>query len=102
MVLPGDEKKRAKVVEANPKLKAVLAGKQLVPVASKDIGVEAVNDYTLRISLAQPAPFFLSLMPHQFFRVVNRRAIEKFGGAWTLEQNIVTSGPYTTRGLETL
>ena len=95
MVLPGDEKKRAKVVEANPKLKAALAGKQLVPVAGKDIGVEAVNDYTLRISLAQPAPFFLSLMPHQFFRVVNRKAIEKFGGAWTLEQNIVTSGPYT-------
>ncbi len=95
MVLPGDEKKRAKVVEANPKLKAALAGKQLVPVAGKDIGVEAVNDYTLRISLAQPAPFFLSLMPHQFFRVVNRKAIEKFGGAWTLEQNIITSGPYT-------
>ena len=95
MVLPGDEKKRAKVVEANPKLKAALAGKQLVPVAGKDIGVEAVNDYTLRISLAQPAPFFLSLMPHQFFRVVNRKAIEKFGGAWTLEQNIVTSGPFT-------
>jgi ABC-type oligopeptide transport system substrate-binding subunit len=95
MLLPGDEKKRAKVVEANPKLKAALAGKQLVPVAGKDIGVEAVNDYTLRISLAQPAPFFLSLMPHQFFRVVNRKAIEQFGGAWTLEQNIVTSGPFT-------
>src|SRR5882762_5387786 len=95
VVLPGDEKKRAKVVEANPKLKAALAGKQLVPVTAKNIGVEAVDDYTLRISLAQAAPFFLSLMPHQFFRVVNRKAIEKFGGAWTLEQNIVTSGPYT-------
>jgi len=95
LVLPGDERKRAKVVEVNPKLKAALAGKQLVPVTAKDIGVEAVDDYTLRISLAQAAPFFLSLMPHQFFRVVNRKAIEKFGGAWTLEQNIVTSGPFT-------
>jgi ABC-type oligopeptide transport system substrate-binding subunit len=95
LVLPGDEKKRAKAVDANPRLKAALSGKQLVPVEAKDIGVEAVDDYTLRISLAQPAPFFLSLMPHQFFRVVNRKAIEKFGGAWTLEQNIVTSGPFT-------
>src|SRR5712671_252707 len=95
LVLPTDEKKRSKAVDANPKLKDALAGKQFVPVAAKDIGVEAVDDYTVRISLAQPAPFFLSLMPHQFFRVVNRKAIEKFGGAWTLEQNIVTSGPFT-------
>jgi ABC-type oligopeptide transport system substrate-binding subunit len=34
------------------------------------------------------------MMPHQFFRVVNRKAIEKFGNAWTLEKNIVTSGPF--------
>lgn len=94
VVLPADEGKRAKVVDANPKLKSALAGKTFVPVAAKDIGVEAVDDFTLRISLAQPAPFFLSMMPHQFFRVVNRKAIEKFGNAWTLEQNIVTSGPF--------
>lgn len=94
LVLPADETKRAKAIEANPKLKSAVNGKQFVPVEGKDIGVEAVDDYTLRISLAQPAPFFLSLMPHQFFRVVNRRAIEKNGNAWTLEQNIVTSGPF--------
>ena len=94
VVLPSDEKKRAKIVDVNPKLKAALVGKTLVPVEAKDIGVEAVDDYTLRISLLQAAPFFLSMMPHQFFRVVNRKAIEKFGGAWTLEQNIVTSGPF--------
>src|SRR6266404_4360816 len=94
VVLPADEKKRSKIVDVNPKLKDALAGKQFVPVEAKDIGVEAVDDYTLRISLAQSAPFFLSLMPHQFFRVVNRKAIEKFGNAWTLEQNIVTSGPF--------
>jgi ABC-type oligopeptide transport system substrate-binding subunit len=94
VVLPADEKKRSKVVDANPKLKSALAGKQFLPVEAKDIGVEAVDGFTLRISLAQPAPFFLSLMPHQFFRVVNRKAIEKFGNAWTLEPNIVTSGPF--------
>jgi oligopeptide transport system substrate-binding protein len=95
LVLPGDEKKRSKAIDANPKLKAVIDGKQFVPVKAEDIGVEAVDDYTLRISLAQPVPFFLSLMPHQFFRVIHQQTIEKFGGAWTLEQNIVTSGPFT-------
>jgi oligopeptide transport system substrate-binding protein len=97
LILPGDEKKRAKAIDANPKLKAVIDGKQFVPIAAKDIGVEAVDDYTLRISLGQPAPFFLSLMPHQFFRVIHQQTIEKFGGAWTLEQNIVTSGPFTLK-----
>jgi oligopeptide transport system substrate-binding protein len=95
VVLPGDLKKRTNLLDANPKLKAAVEGKQLVPVEAKDVGLEAVDDYTLRISLSQPAPFFLSMMPHQFFRVVNRRAIEKFGAAWTLDQNIVTSGPFT-------
>ncbi|MDX6446145.1 MAG: oligopeptide transport system substrate-binding protein [Blastocatellia bacterium] len=94
LVLPSDDKKRSQIVDANPKLKAALVGKTFVPVEAKDIGVEAVDDFTFRISLTQPAPFFLSLMPHQFFRVVDRKVIEKFGNAWTLEQNIVTSGPF--------
>lgn len=94
VVLPGDEKSRNKALNANAKLKAAVAGKQLVPIKAEDVGVEAVDDYTLRITLIQPAPFFLSLMPHQFFRVVNQRTIEKFGNAWTDPQNIVTSGPF--------
>jgi len=94
LVLPGTEKDRKKALDANPKLKAAVAGKQLVPVKAEDVGVEAVDDYTLRVSLTQPAPFFISLMPHQFFRVVNQKTIEKFGNAWTDPRNIVTSGPF--------
>ena len=33
-------------------------------------------------------------MPHQFFRVVHKKTIEKFGNAWTDPRNIVTSGPF--------
>jgi oligopeptide transport system substrate-binding protein len=95
VVLPADEKKRNAILDANPKLKAAVSGKQLVLVTPEDVGVEAVDDYTLRISLAQPAPFFLSLMPHQFFRVIHQKTVEKFGAAWTDPANIVTSGPFT-------
>jgi oligopeptide transport system substrate-binding protein len=95
LTIPADEKARAKFLDANPKVKAAVAGKQFIPVKPDDVGVEAVDDYTLRISLSQPAPFFLSMMPHQFFRVINQKAIEKFGDAWTREGNIVTSGPFT-------
>jgi ABC-type oligopeptide transport system substrate-binding subunit len=94
VVLPADDKARKKALDANPKLKAAVAGKQFVPVRAENVGVEAVDDYTLRISLAQPAPFFISLMPHQFFRVIHRKTVEQFGHAWTNPQNIVTSGPF--------
>jgi oligopeptide transport system substrate-binding protein len=94
VVLPADDKGRKKALEANPKLKAAVAGKQFVPVKAEDVGVEAVDDYTLRISLAQQAPFFISLMAHQFFRVIHRKTVEQFGHAWTDPHNIVTSGPF--------
>ncbi len=94
VVLPRDEKKRQKAIDANPKLKAGVAGKQFVPVKAEDVGVDAVDDYTLHISLVKPAPFFISMMPHVFFRVLHQKTIEKFGAAWTDAANIVTSGPF--------
>src|SRR5215471_11120223 len=58
LVLPADEAARNKALAADAKLKAAVAGKQFVPVKAEDIGVEAVDEYTLRIILEQPAPFF--------------------------------------------
>src|SRR5688572_3135505 len=94
LTLPGAEKARAKVVDANPKLKAALAGKEFVKVKADDIGIEAVNDHTVRISLAQSAPFFVGLLAHQFFRFVPRQAIEQYGNNWTQPGHIVTCGPF--------
>ena len=81
LTLPGTEKARTKLIESNPKLKAALVGKELVPVKGEDIGVEAVDKYVLRISLVQPAPFFLGLLAHQFFRLVPRKTVEQYGRA---------------------
>ena len=92
--VPSDEKERAKLTEKDPKLKAALAGKEFVPVKAEDIGVEAVDDYTLRLKLYQPAPFFVGLLAHQFFRVVPRKVIEKWGNDWTRLEHIVTSGAF--------
>src|SRR5207253_2836845 len=55
LVVPSDEKGRQKAFKANPKLQALVAGKELVPVKAEDLGVEAVDDYTLRITMRQPA-----------------------------------------------
>ena len=94
LVLPGTEKARKTALEADPKLKAAVEGKQLVAVTAEDVGIEAIDDYTLRMILMQPAPYFISLMPHQFFRALHRKTIEQFGDTWTDAAHIVTSGPF--------
>lgn len=95
LVLPGKEKARKAALEANAELKAAVAGKTLVKVEAKDVGVEAVDDYTLRISLVKSAPYFISMMPHHFFRVIHQKTVEEFGASWTDPRHIVTSGPFT-------
>lgn len=94
LTVPNDEKERTAALEKDPKLKAAVQGKEFVQVKAEDIGVEAIDDYTLRLKLYQPAPFFLGLLCHQFFRAVNQGAIEKHGKDWLKPQNIVTSGPF--------
>ena len=94
LTLPGSEKARTKLLDKNAKLKAAVAGKELVPVKAEDLGVEAIDNYTLRVSLVQQAPFFLGLLAHQLFRLVPRKVIEKHGDFWTRAEHIVTCGPF--------
>ena len=94
LTVKSDEKERAKDLAGDAKLKAAVEAGALVPVTKEDLGVEAVDDYTLRLKLYQPAPYFVQLIPHQLFRVVNQTAIEKFGKDWQRDGNIVTSGAF--------
>ncbi len=97
LTLPGDEKKRNKILATNLKLQAAVAGKEFVKVTGEDIGVEAVDDYTVRISLSQSAPFFDGLLANQFFRLIPRKAVEQYKEHWTDPANIITCGPFKLR-----
>ena len=97
LTLAGDEKGRTKQIAANPKLKAAVEGKEFVPVRGEDIGVEAVDKYTVRLSLVQPAPFFLGLLAHQVFRLAPRKVVEQYGDKWTQPEHIVTCGPFKVK-----
>jgi oligopeptide transport system substrate-binding protein len=66
----------------------------IVDVKAEDIGIEAIDDYTVRLKLYQSAPFFLGLLAHQFFRVLHEPSITKFGKNWLKPENIVTSGAF--------
>lgn len=94
LVVPLDEKTRAKKVKPGTKLAALIEGKDFVPVEEKDIGVEAVDDYTVRFTLRQPTPYFLGIMQHQFFRAIQEKTVERYGVAWTKPGNIVCSGSH--------
>ncbi len=94
LTVPTSDKDLLKLADSDPKLNAALIGKELVPVRAEDIGVEAVDDYTFRIKLYQPAPYFMGLLGHQFFRVVDQKVVEKFGERWSRPENIVTSGSF--------
>ncbi|HLN97656.1 MAG TPA: peptide ABC transporter substrate-binding protein [Pyrinomonadaceae bacterium] len=94
LTLPGDEAARNKLLAKDPKLQAAVQNKEFVAVAASDVGVEAVDDYTVRISLSQPAAYFLGLIAHQLFRLAPRQVIEKYGDQWTDPSHIITCGAF--------
>jgi oligopeptide transport system substrate-binding protein len=92
----------AKLFYANRSLIQDFAGEsitvpELVAIKGEDIGVEAIDDYTFRLTLNQPAPYFIGLLAHQFFRIVPQQAIDKYGKEWVKPQNIVTSGAFKVK-----
>jgi oligopeptide transport system substrate-binding protein len=97
LAVPGSEKSRNKLLASNPRLQAAIAGKEFVKIKAEDIGVEAVDDYTVRISLSQPTPYFSGLVAHQLFRLVPRKVIEQYGDHWTDPSHIVTCGPFKVK-----
>jgi oligopeptide transport system substrate-binding protein len=92
LVLPGDPVVRRRALET-PAL-AAARDQEVVPVRAEDVGVEAIDDRTLRIRLMRPIPFLPGLVSNQFFRPVPREAIERHGEAWTRPGNIVVSGGF--------
>ena len=97
LTVPGDAKARTKLLNANAKLKAAFDGKELVPVKAEDLGIEAIDKYTLRICLTSPAPFFVGMLAHQAFRIVPRKIVEQYGPQWSQPEHIVTCGPFKVK-----
>ena len=63
-----------------------------VPVT--DVGVKAIDDYTLEIKLEYPMPYLPGVLKHYTAFPLPKHAIEKFGTKWTNPENLVVNGPY--------
>lgn len=59
-----------------------------------ELGVKAIDDTTLEITLEAPTPFFLDALTHYTAYPVPKHLVEKLGDDWTKVENIVGNGPY--------
>jgi oligopeptide transport system substrate-binding protein len=59
------------------------------------VGVRAVDDRTLEVTLTSAQPWFVQQMSHHSFLPVHRPTVEQFGEKWTEAANIVTNGPFS-------
>lgn len=59
-----------------------------------ELGVKAIDDKTLEITLESPTPYFIGALTHYTAFPVRKDIIEKFGDQWTQPENIVANGPY--------
>lgn len=58
------------------------------------LGVKAVDDKTLEITLENPTPYFLNALMHYTAYPLPKHVVEAKGDQWVKIGNIVTNGPY--------
>lgn len=59
------------------------------------LGVKAINDRTLEITLTQPTAAFLAMLAHPSLVPLDKVLIGRFGDKWTKPEHFVSSGAYT-------
>lgn len=70
---------------------AILAGKK----SPDQLGVKALDDHHLQVTLSEPVPYFIALTAHTSLKPVNRKALEQWGEQWTQPGHYVGNGAYT-------
>ena len=59
-----------------------------------DLGVKAIDDRTLEVTLSAPLPYFATMTTHSTMFPAPRSVIEAHGSEWTKPENIVSNGAY--------
>jgi len=63
----------------------------------EDLGVKALDDYTVQFTLEYPAGFFPAIAGMWVCRPQPKEAIEEFGAQWTEPGNIMTNAAYALK-----
>lgn len=59
-----------------------------------ELGIKAVDDTTLVVTLTQPLPYFPQMLTHYTTFPVHQATVEEFGADWTKPGNMVSNGAY--------
>jgi len=76
--------------------KEIAAGK----MPTTELGVKALDKYTLEIKTPFPVGFMANLMSNTQLGPVHKATVEKFGKDWTKPANIVSNGAFTLANWE--
>ncbi|OON40447.1 oligopeptide ABC transporter substrate-binding protein OppA [Izhakiella australiensis] len=68
----------------------IIAGKK----SPDTLGVKAIDDHTLQVTLSESVPYFYKLLIHGSMSPVYKPAVDKFGENWTQPQNWVGNGAF--------
>lgn len=66
-----------------------------------EVGVKALDQYTLELTLENPLPYFITALQYPIFYPIPLHVLEKLGNAhernylWTKAEHIVGNGPFT-------
>jgi oligopeptide transport system substrate-binding protein len=85
--------KYAKILFAIKNAEAANKGK----AKPEEIGVKAVDDKTLEITLERPTPYFLELLSHQTALPLHEASVTKHGSNFVKPENWVSNGPYVLK-----
>ncbi|MCX8954545.1 peptide ABC transporter substrate-binding protein [Ruegeria sp. NA] len=69
---------------------AIIAGEKPID----DLGVKAIDDTTLEVTLSAPLPYFPQMTTHSTTFPAPQKVIAEFGDEWTKPGNIVSNGAY--------
>ena len=61
----------------------------------EDMGVKAIDDSTLEVTLKGPTPYFLEMLTHQAMYPVSEANVTKFGDDFVKPGNLVSNGAFT-------
>ncbi|CAJ0992421.1 oligopeptide ABC transporter substrate-binding protein OppA [Sodalis praecaptivus] len=61
------------------------------------LGVKALDDHTLEVTLAEPVPYLIKVLAHPSMSPVPQKVVEKFGEKWTQPANWVGNGAYVVK-----
>lgn len=76
---------------------AAIAGE----ASTEELGVRAIDDRTLEVTLTQPLPYFPQMTVHYTFMPTHQPTVEAHGAAWTNPKSIVSNGAYTLDDMAT-